>query len=65
MAALKGAYDRTGMPTGKFWICYPNEWKNDDDTLPPESVRKERYAQLVTICNEKNYTPAGIIDITI
>lgn len=65
LAALKGAYDRTGMPTGKFWISYPNEWKNDDDTLPPESVRKERYAQLVMICNEKNYTPAGIIDITI
>ena len=65
LAALKGAYDRTGMTTGKFWITYPNEWKNDDDTLPPESVRKERYAQLVTICNEKNYTPAGIIDITI
>ena len=65
LAALKGAYDRTGMPTGKFWITYPNEWKNDDDTLPPESVRKERYAQLVMICNEKNYTPAGIIDITI
>ena len=65
LAALKGAYDRTGMPTGTFWISYPNEWKNDDDTLPPENVRKERYAQLVMICNEKNYTPAGIIDITI
>lgn len=65
LAALKGAYDRTGMTTGTFWISYPNEWKNDDDTLPPESVRKERYAQLVMICNEKNYTPAGIIDIKI